>query len=99
MDKLTARGLDAAGLPDGQYRLEVINGKGHAWVPAVDGVQSVVEGTRIDVDDTDPDNPVVSLATELFVLTYVVWDGSNWVTEIVADGGSHELMYMEVPIP
>jgi hypothetical protein len=84
VDKLTPRGLDATGLPDGQYRLEVVSGKGYAWVPAVDGVQSVGQGTRINVDNTDPDNPVVSLASELYVLTSTlgtdpvqVWDNDD----------------------
>lgn len=62
--------------------------------PGASGVESVSEGPRINVDNTDPANPVVALATELYVLTSVlgtdpvpVWDGDN------------QLVYTEVPIP
>lgn len=100
MDKLSARSLDAEGLSDGQYVVDVVAGKVAGWVAVPpSGVESVTEGARIGVDNTDPANPVVSLKTEQYLLSFVVWDGTDWVSEIVADGGSHELMYLEVPIP
>lgn len=94
MDKYTPRSLDVAGLPDGQYVLDVLSGKAVAWVPSTGtGIQSIQEGTRIAVDDTDPDNPIVSLASELYVLTTVI-DGNP---TLVWD--ETELVYTEVSLP
>ena len=91
---LHPRGFDADGLPDGQYGVTVVGGKVTAFsIVNPPGIQSIIPGTRIAVDDTDPDNPVVSLASELYVLTTVI-DGEP--TEVWDET---ELVYTEVSLP
>lgn len=58
MDKLTARGLDATGLSDGLYRLEVADGKATGWSQvtssALDAViVTVVNGVPMLMFDAD----------------------------------------------
>lgn len=65
MDKLHPLGLDVTGLPDGDYRLQVVDGRAVAWVETTDGVQTITAGDGIAVDATDPDNPVVSALTPI----------------------------------
>lgn len=65
VDKLTTRALDVADLPDGDYKLHIVDGKATAWVESTDAVQTITAGDGIAVDDTDPDSPVVSALTPL----------------------------------
>lgn len=59
MDKLSPRGLDAFGLEDGQYVLDVVGGKARAWVilsepPSVeDVIVTVIGGEPTLVFDAD----------------------------------------------
>jgi hypothetical protein len=89
--------LDPAGdtVADGSYVVEVVGGvaTGLAEAPAA-GVQSVTEGTGVNVDNTDPLNPVVALESRWYVLTSVV----AGEPVLVWDGDSLELVYTEVPL-
>lgn len=64
-DKLAPRGLDVSDLADGDYRLQVVDGKATAWVESTDGVQTITPGDGIAVDATDPDSPVISALTPI----------------------------------
>jgi hypothetical protein len=54
----------------------------------------VTEGTGVNVDNTDPLNPVVALESRWYVLTSVV----AGEPVLVWDGDSLELVYTEVPL-
>jgi hypothetical protein len=91
VDKLTARGFDGEGLSDGQYVIDVVDGKVTGWVPVPDaGVTSVVAGTYIQVDDTDPQNPIVTAMVPMTTLN------SSGLPEIVFDSDGH-IVYTEAP--
>lgn len=91
MDKLTARGLDAAGLANGQYVINVVGGKVTGWTTVpVAGVATVAAGTYIQVDATDPHNPIV---TAMVPMTTITETGG---VEIVFDSDG-EIVYTEAP--
>lgn len=93
---LHPRGLDGDGEADGRYAVQITGGEVTGWTPLTDNlVASIQEGTRIRVDATDPENPIVSLASEQYVLTTVV-DGAP---VLVWDPTTLTLVYMEVSLP
>lgn len=87
--------IDPGNVANGTYSVNVVSGTiiGLTVIPPI-GVMSVVQGTNMIVDITDPHNPIVSLASELYVLTstlgadpVLVWDGDD------------QLVYTEVTLP
>lgn len=97
MDKLTARGLDATGLADGHYVINVVGGKVTGWVAAPAGVvAAVVPGSGISVDNTDPTHPIVAVvpATTRFVPLTTVVGGEPCV---VWDSND-EIVWTEIPL-
>lgn len=85
MPRVPAHWLDPNGGDPGQ--IPTINGDGTevGWADPSGGgtgsVESVVAGTHVDVDDTDPANPIVSayvpLTTVVDGVPDLVWDEDN----------------------
>jgi hypothetical protein len=63
-----------------------------AWAPdAPSGVQSLVEGDNVTIDDTDPEHPVISVAllvpwtTTVNGVPDLVWDSNDELVLIEVD--------------
>ena len=76
--------FDRSGATDGQVPLW--NDTDDVWEPGdlpASGVQSIIPGAYVEVDDADPANPVVSaivlepLTTEIGGVPDLVWDDNN----------------------
>ena len=71
-----------AGTPDG-YVPQVDGGRLVLDVVPASGVQTIVEGANVTVDDTDSENPVVAalvlepLTTDINGVPDLVWDDDN----------------------
>lgn len=77
--------IDTTGASDGDALLYDSATDEYRPTPVAVGtvVRSIVAGENIDVDDTDPDNPIVSavllmpLTTEIGGVPDLVWDSDN----------------------